>query len=100
MSNAPETDRQAQRNICESAPSDYSYLNNKKWEPKLPSVFLELLPLSGLSVFATTCHKAQQVLVLAGIPAAAQFIARGPEGGVEVGFLDGHVIYFVACSAG
>jgi hypothetical protein len=31
------------------------------------------------------------VLVLAGIHAAAQFVAGGPEGGVEVGFLDGHV---------
>ena len=35
-------------------------------------------------------HEQDVVLVLAGIHAAAQFIARGPEGGVEVGFLDGH----------
>jgi hypothetical protein len=27
---------------------------------------------------------------LGGIHAAAQLVARGPEGGVEVGFLDGH----------
>jgi hypothetical protein len=30
------------------------------------------------------------VLVLAGIHAAAQFIATGPEGAVEFGFLEGH----------
>ena len=30
------------------------------------------------------------VLVLAGIHAAAQFVAAGPEGGVEFGFLEGH----------
>ena len=30
------------------------------------------------------------VLVLAGVHAAAELIARGPEGGVEVGFFDGH----------
>ena len=30
------------------------------------------------------------VLVLAGVHAAAQRVARGPEGGVEVGLLDGH----------
>ncbi len=36
-------------------------------------------------------HEQDVVLVLAGIHAAAQFIAGGPEGGVEVGFLDGHV---------
>ena len=35
-------------------------------------------------------HEQDVVLVLAGIHAAAQFIAGGPEGGVEVGFLDGH----------
>jgi hypothetical protein len=35
-------------------------------------------------------HEQDVVLVLAGIHAAAQFIARGPEGGVEVGFLYGH----------
>ena len=35
-------------------------------------------------------HEQDVVLVLAGIHAAAQFIAGGPEGGVEVGFLDCH----------
>ena len=35
-------------------------------------------------------HEQDVVLVLAGIHAAAQFVAGGPEGGVEVGFLDGH----------
>ena len=35
-------------------------------------------------------HEQDVVLVLAGIHAAAQFIAGGPEGGVEIGFLDGH----------
>ena len=35
-------------------------------------------------------HEQDVVLVLAGIHAAAQFIAGCPEGGVEVGFLDGH----------
>ena len=35
-------------------------------------------------------HEQDVVLVLAGIHAAAQFIARGPEGRVEVGFLDCH----------
>ena len=30
------------------------------------------------------------VLVLAGVHAAAQLVAAGPEGGVEFGFLDGH----------
>ena len=35
-------------------------------------------------------HEQDVVLVLAGIHAAAQFIAGGPERGVEVGFLDGH----------
>ena len=39
-------------------------------------------------------HEQDVVLVLAGIHAAAQFVARGPEGGVEVGFLDGHVFIF------
>ena len=43
-------------------------------------------------------HEQDVVLVLAGIHAAAQLIARGPEGGVEVGFLDGHG-QFVRCSA-
>ena len=31
------------------------------------------------------------VLVLAGVHAAAQFVAAGPEGGVEFGFLEGHL---------
>jgi hypothetical protein len=35
-------------------------------------------------------HEQDVVLVLAGIHAAAQFIAGGPEGGVEVGFLECH----------
>ena len=35
-------------------------------------------------------HEQDVVLVLAGIHAAAQLIAGGPERGVEVGFLDGH----------
>ncbi len=35
-------------------------------------------------------HEQDVVLVLAGIHAAAQLVARGPERGVEVGFLDGH----------
>ncbi len=35
-------------------------------------------------------HEQDVVLVLAGIHAAAQLIAGGPEGGVEVGFLDCH----------
>ena len=35
-------------------------------------------------------HKQDVVLVLAGIHAAAQLIAGGPEGGVKVGFLYGH----------
>ena len=39
-------------------------------------------------------HKQDVVLVLAGIHAAAQFIAGGPEGGVEIGFLDGHELCF------
>ena len=30
------------------------------------------------------------VLVLRGVHAAAQFVATGPEGGVEFGFLEGH----------
>ena len=36
-------------------------------------------------------HEQDVVLVLAGIHAAAEFIAGGPKGGVEVGFLNGHV---------
>ena len=36
-------------------------------------------------------HEQHVVLVLAGIHAAAQFIARLPEGRVEIGFLDGHI---------
>ena len=39
-------------------------------------------------------HEQDVVLVLAGIHAAAQLVARGPEGGVEVGFLDGHGLLF------
>ena len=35
-------------------------------------------------------HEQDVVLVLAGIHATAQFIAGGPEGGVEVGFFNGH----------
>ena len=39
-------------------------------------------------------HEQDVVLVLAGIHAAAQFIAGGPNRGVEVGFLDGHLDQF------
>jgi len=35
-------------------------------------------------------HEQNVVLVLAGIHAAAQFVARRPERGVQVGFLDSH----------
>ena len=35
-------------------------------------------------------HEQDVVLVLAGVHAAAELIARGPEGGVEVGFLQSH----------
>ena len=35
-------------------------------------------------------HEQDVVLVLAGIHPATQLVAAGPEGGVEVGFLDGH----------
>jgi hypothetical protein len=35
-------------------------------------------------------HEQHIVLVLTGVHAAAQLIARGPEGGIEVGFFDGH----------
>ena len=35
-------------------------------------------------------HEQDIILVLAGVHAATQFIAGGPEGGVEVGFLDCH----------
>ena len=51
-------------------------------------------------------HEQDVVLVLAGIHAATQFIAGSPEGGVEVGFLDGHwfawfrVIVFYCCPWG
>ena len=38
-------------------------------------------------------HEQDVVLVLAGIHAAAQLVARRPDGGVEVGFLDGHLSY-------
>ena len=40
-------------------------------------------------------HEQDVVLVLAGIHAAAQFIARRPDGGVEVRFLDGHAGEFL-----
>ena len=36
-------------------------------------------------------HEQDVVLVLAGIHAAAQLIAGGPEGGIKVGFLYGHL---------
>jgi prepilin-type processing-associated H-X9-DG protein len=36
-------------------------------------------------------HEQDVVLILAGIHPAAQLIAGGPKGGVEVGFFDGHV---------
>ena len=35
-------------------------------------------------------HEEDVVFVLTGVHAAAEFIAGGPEGGVEVGFRDGH----------
>ena len=35
------------------------------------------------------------VLVLAGIHAAAQFVAAWPEGGVEFGFLEGHFLFSI-----
>jgi hypothetical protein len=35
------------------------------------------------------------VLVLAGIHAAAQFVARGPEGGIEFGFFECHSCYLI-----
>ena len=35
-------------------------------------------------------HEEDVVFVLTGVHAAAEFIAGGPEGGVEVGFFDGH----------
>ena len=38
------------------------------------------------------------VLVLAGVHAAAQFVAARPEGGVEFGFLEGHVRVFLSAS--
>ena len=44
-------------------------------------------------------HEQDIVLVLAGIHAAAQFVARSPEGGIEIGFLDCHEIYFVVRGA-
>ena len=34
------------------------------------------------------------VLVLGSVHAPAEFVAGGPEGGVEVGFLDGHRLLF------
>ena len=48
--------------------------------------------LAGVFV-ADVFHEQQDedvVLVLAGIHAAAQFVAAGPEGGIEFGFLEGH----------
>jgi hypothetical protein len=44
-------------------------------------------------------HEEDIVLVLAGIHAAAQFVAGGPEGGIEVGFLDGHERASWCCDA-
>ena len=35
-------------------------------------------------------HEQDVVLVLAGIHAAAELLAGGPEGGIEFGFLEGH----------
>jgi xanthine dehydrogenase iron-sulfur cluster and FAD-binding subunit A len=40
-------------------------------------------------------HEQDVVLVLAGIHAAAQFIAGGPDRGVEVGFLERHECFLV-----
>ena len=47
-------------------------------------------------------HEEDVVLVLAGVHAAAEFVAGGPEGGVEVGFLDCHGLdwAFVARAVG
>ena len=44
-------------------------------------------------------HEQDIVLVLAGIHPATQLVATGPEGGVEVGFLDGHGILMVCPGA-
>ena len=48
----------------------------------------------GIAVFVRDVfdeeHEQDVVLVLAGVHAAAEFIAGGPEGRVEVGFLDCH----------
>jgi len=45
------------------------------------------------------CANEQQdedvVLVLAGIHAAAQFVAALPEGGVEFGLLEGHILFSI-----
>jgi hypothetical protein len=35
-------------------------------------------------------HEEHVVLVLGRLHATAQLVARGPEGGIQVGFLDGH----------
>ena len=57
---------------------------------------VELEPLLGHEVAGPALvlglkqHEQDVVIVLGGIHAAAQLVARGPEGGVEVGFLDGH----------
>jgi hypothetical protein len=40
-------------------------------------------------------HEQDVVLVLAGIHAAAQLVAGGPDGGVEIGFFDGHWSWFL-----
>ncbi len=39
-------------------------------------------------------HEQHIVFVLAGIHAPAQCVARGPEGGIQVGFFDGHGLIF------
>ena len=45
-------------------------------------------------------HEQDVVLVLAGIHATAQFIARGPKRRVEVGFLEGHAYVILRCKPG
>ena len=58
------------------------------------AVFVPLAPIAEVTVAETAGPRLvlEQgvVLVLAGIHAAAQFSARGPKGGLEIGFLDGH----------
>jgi hypothetical protein len=39
------------------------------------------------------------ILVLAGIHAAAQFVAAGPEGGVQFGLLEGHFLFSILTSS-